>query len=42
MLIEDNIHVRSDFLNDDLNGFEEKKRNTSFFEIKCHYENEIE
>ena len=38
----ENIHIKKEFLNEDQTEFEEKKGNSSVFEIKRHYENEIE
>ena len=42
MIEMENIHIKKEFLNEDHGDFEEKKRNSSVYEIKRHYENEIE
>ena len=42
MIEMENIHIKKEFLNEDHGDFEEKKRNSNVYEIKRHYENEIE
>ena len=42
LINNEHLHVKKEFMNDDNGDFEEKKRNSSVFEIKRHYENEIQ
>lgn len=42
MIEQEQIHINVEFLNEDKGEFDGKKRKSSIFEIKRHYENEIE